>query len=78
MPRITTKPADITEPAPIEIMEQAVIDLAEGMKALSRSRISIDAVVTLLHHKTGVTRKDIRLVLDNLSDLEALFLKPKR
>jgi hypothetical protein len=65
------------EPAPAEIIERAIIDLAAGMKALDSSRLKRETIVTLLHASSGVGKPHIRLILNNLADLESTFLRPK-
>lgn len=75
--RLSVIPAPGDEPAPAEIIERAIIDLAAGMKALDSSRLKRETIVTLLHASSGVGKPHIRLILNNLADLESTFLKPK-
>lgn len=65
------------EPIAAEVMAQAIVDIGEGMKRISRSPLRRDALVTLLNHTTKVGRKEIEYVLNSLEDLEGLYLKPK-
>ena len=60
-----------------EVIEQAIIDIADGMKRLESSRLKRSAIVTLIHQQSKVARRDIELVLNNLVELERLWLKPK-
>lgn len=65
------------EPAAPEIIEKAIIDLAAGMAAINRSRLKRETLVTLLHANSSVGKPAIRVILNNLDDLENTFLKPK-
>lgn len=65
------------EPIAIEIVENAIVDLARGMKSLSASRLKHDAIITLLHRASGVSRSDIEKILGVLDRLEEIFLKSK-
>lgn len=74
-PKVVPKPGD--EPAAPEIIEAAIIELAAGMKKLNATRLRRETIITLLHDNSKVAKRDIRLVLNNLDDLEGIFLKPK-
>lgn len=67
-----------SDPAPLEIMEQSIIDIARGFKALKATRIREDVIVTVISRKSGVGRGDVERVLAYLHDLERLFLNPKK
>lgn len=75
-PIVKLLPKPGTDPQPVEIIETAIIDLAAGMKSLNASRLKYETIVTLLHANSSVPKSSIRLILNNLSDLEAIFLKP--
>lgn len=74
--KITTAPG--IDPVGPEIMERAILDLVAGMKRLESTRLKYETVVTLLHANSGVAKASIRLILNNLTDLEAIFLKPAK
>ena len=63
------------EAQPIEIIENAIITLAEGMKKFDKSRLKQSAIVTLLVRSSGVNRTDVEKIMDCLADLETLYLK---
>jgi hypothetical protein len=71
------RPKTGDDPAPAEIIEAAILDLAAGMKRLNSSRLKRETVVTLLHSESGVGKPAIRTILNNLGDMERLFLNPK-
>lgn len=62
---------------PVEVPEQAIIDLANAGKLLLKSRLNERALLVLLKDSSGVSMSDIKLVLDNLATLDEAFLKPK-
>ncbi len=81
MPRQTSPVKIIKAPdAPIavEILEQAVVDIAYGMRRINETRLSREAIVTLIKDKTGYTKSTIHDVLNNLDQLEKIWLKPKK
>lgn len=54
----------------------ALLVVAEGMKSLSKTRLSRRAIVTLIQAESKVSKSDIELVLNNLESLEEIWLKP--
>jgi len=75
MSQIKVKPGDV--PLPTEVLETAIVDLASAMHKLSASRLKREVIVTLLHDNSKIAKGTIRIILNNLDQLEALFLKPK-
>lgn len=65
------------ENAPLEIMEQSIIELAAAFKVFNNSRIKTDVILTYLARRSGVARASVETIFAYLSDLETLFLKPK-
>jgi len=65
------------QPIAAEIIAQSIVDIVAAMKGINASRLTRRALVTLIHDVSKVSRKDIDLVLNNLSQLERLHLKPK-
>lgn len=65
------------EEVPAEVIAQSIADIAAAMKILSSTRLKRDAIVTLIHARSKVGKRDIELVLNNLEYLEAVWLKPK-
>lgn len=64
------------EEIPAEIIAQSIVDLAEGMKKLNSTRLTRRAIVLLIHDQSKVGKRDIEIVLNNLEQLEDLWLKP--
>ncbi|PYS52418.1 MAG: hypothetical protein DMF68_01530 [Acidobacteria bacterium] len=65
------------EPLPVEVIEQAIVDIADGMKKLNSTRLTRKAIVTLLHASSGVNKGTIEIVLNNLELIEHTWLKKK-
>lgn len=78
MPKPTIVPAPGDTPAGPEIIEKAIIDLAAGMKRLNNTRLKRDTIVALLHDHSGVAKRTIQIVLNNLESLEEIWLKPAK
>jgi hypothetical protein len=76
-PAVRIVPENPDEPMPVEIIEQAIVDIAAGMKKLNSTRLTRKAIVTLLHASSNVNKGTIEVVLNNLEDLERNWLKSK-
>jgi hypothetical protein len=66
---------DVVNPVDKVVLEQAILDISEGVKELNRSKLNHQAVVVLLHHSTGVSQREIKTVLAGISDLKNRYLK---
>lgn len=64
------------EPAPLEILERSIIEIAAGMKAIRNLRLKREAIILLLSSASGVGKREVRAVLDSMDHLETIFLKP--
>lgn len=60
---------------PVEILAQHIQILAGVGKKLAGSRLKEKTILVLLQHSTGISQKDIKQVLDALSQLEKTYLK---
>ncbi len=63
---------------PVEVFEQAIVDLAKGFKKLNSSRLSKRAVVLLVQDSVGapfVNRSQVEAILDAAADLDRKYLK---
>jgi len=69
------KVKDGEKPTEKEILATAIMKVSEAMHKLSASGLNRDAVVALVKDATGITKKDINIVLDTLVDLKALYCK---
>jgi len=75
--KIKVVPAPDAEPIAVEILEQAIVDIANGMKKIRASRLKREALILLIHDASKVGKPHVRMVLECLDQLEARFLKPK-
>lgn len=64
------------EPEPVEVMAQAIIQIAAAMDKISKTRLTRRAIVVLIQANSGLNQGTINIVLDNLADLEKNWLKP--
>lgn len=75
-PRIkVTQPEQ--DPIPAEVIATAIEEIAKGMQKLNSTRLTRRAIVALIHEQSGVARKTIEIVLNNLEALEETWLKKK-
>ena len=73
-----SQPAPPTPEVPAEVIATAIAEIAEAMKKLSSTRLQREAIVALIHDTSGIAKKTIRIVLNNLQCLETDWLKPKK
>ena len=60
----------------VEIIADAIVELAKAMKKINQSRLTQDAIVTLIvRNSTGLSRSAVETVLENLDTLEERWLK---
>ncbi len=64
-------------PLPVEVIERSIVELAEGMRKINATRLTRKTVIALLHDNSKVPKREIEIILNNLADLERIFLKPK-
>lgn len=76
-PKMTIK-QDENNPVPQEVIAAAIIQIAGAMKKIRESRLSDEAIVALIKDKSGIMKNTIRVVLNNLEDMEKIWLKPKK
>lgn len=60
---------------PVEVIAKSIVEIAAGMKRINESRLTRDAIVTLIHEKSKVARSTVHIVLNNLDRLEETWLK---
>lgn len=65
------------EEVPVEILATAILEIAKGMERINRSRLTREALVTLIADKSKVAKGTVHVVLNNLDALERNFLKKK-
>lgn len=53
-------------PIAAEVIAKAIIEIADATKAMLSAGLKYETVVTLIHAHSGVAKKDIRVVLNNL------------
>jgi hypothetical protein len=63
------------KPVEVEVLAQAIVDIAKAAKRLAASSLNRKAVVILLSHETGLGQGVIRTVLEGISNLEATYLR---
>lgn len=65
---------------PVEILEQAIIDIAQGFKKLNASRLSERAIVLLVQDAVGATfatKGQVGAILKAAASLDKTYLKSK-
>lgn len=62
---------------PAEVIANSIVEIADGMRKLSATRLTRRAIVALIYDFSKVAKRDIEIVLNNLESLEKHWLKPK-
>lgn len=62
----------------VKDIAEGIVHVSKAMKELQSGRLSNKAVLVLLSHTSGLSQKDIIKVLNGLSDLEKIYLKPEK
>lgn len=63
-----------------EVLAQAIVDIADGMKTLRNGRLNDRALILLIqdNSKSKLSRADISAVLDSIEGLEAAYVRKRR
>lgn len=62
-------------PEPVEVLARSIIEIAAGMKVLDESKLTRKAIIVLIQARTGLTKRQIADVLDNLQQIDQIWLK---
>lgn len=66
---------DPEKPVERNILAQAIVDISRAAKRLADGGLNRDAVIVLLHDRSGIGKRDIGLVLAHLTQLEKEFCR---
>ncbi len=66
---------DDEKPVSKEVLAKAIVDLSSAAKRLASSGLNRKAVVILLNAQTGITQRDINLILDSMESLQTTYLQ---
>jgi hypothetical protein len=58
-----------------EVLAQEIVNISRAMQSLNKSKLSRNAVLTLVKDQTNIPKHIINTVIDNLEDLEKNWLK---
>lgn len=64
-------------PETTEILAAAIVRISDGLTQLQRSGLNNDAIITLIQHKTKLSRRDIATVLHAQARLAGWYCKKK-
>jgi hypothetical protein len=58
---------DSEAPIAAEVIAKAIIGIDTSMKAILNAGLKYETIVTLIHDHSGLSKRDIRLVMNNLA-----------
>jgi hypothetical protein len=64
---------DKEAPVSVEIMAQAIVDIDAAMKRIGASGLRRKAIVALIHDMSGIGKRDIEIVLNNLDSFRTMW-----
>lgn len=64
---------DEEKPIAAEVMAKAIIDISRATQAILSAGLKYETIVTLVHANSGVPKRDVRLVINNLSEMQAIW-----
>ena len=64
---------DGEKPVEKEVLADAILKVSDAMRKLSATGLNRKAIVALVKDASGITKKDIEIILDTLVDLKALY-----
>jgi hypothetical protein len=62
------------QPVAAEVIVEAIVGISESMKRLTASGLKRKAIVALVHDHSGIGKRDIEIVLNNLESLRETWL----
>lgn len=72
----TSVPINVkNDDTPIEVLAASIVDISKAAKSLLSSRLRHDTLIMLIAHSSKVSQKNVKAVLDSLTDLERRYLK---
>ena len=60
-----------------EVLASAIVEVADAAKRLLNSKLTEVAILVLLKHTTGISQRDIKMVLKAAADLKRFVKKPQ-
>jgi hypothetical protein len=61
-------------PVAAEVIAEAIVGISESMKRLTASGLKRKAIVALVHDHSGIGKRDIEIVFNNLESLRETWL----
>ena len=65
---------NLDAPVAAQVIANAIVGISESIKKLSNSGLKRRAIVELVHAESGVPKRQIELVLNNLETLRETWL----
>ena len=59
----------------VEVLASSIKEIADGVKKLRSGKLNEKCLLLLISNSSGVGKKEVKMVLDALEDLENQYLK---
>ncbi len=59
----------------INVLAESLESIANSFKAVRASKLNRNAIVALIHDKSKISKKDIEIILNNLEQMDEIWLK---
>ena len=60
-----------------EILAEAIVRIGSAMEALRKSGLNEEAIIVLLHHKTKISKRQIKLIFAAMRQLHGWYCRGK-
>lgn len=64
------------QPEPDQVIAEHIRQIADFMQKFNAGPLKRDLLVLLIHDHTKIARRDVNRILDSLTALRSLYLKP--
>lgn len=64
---------DPNQPIAAEILAKSIVEIDKHFKAVLNAGLKRETLVALIHDSSGIAKGTIRIVLNNLEDLKAMW-----
>lgn len=61
-----------------EVLAASIRDIAQSTRRMMNAGLKREAVIALIHDHSGVGKSTIKVVLNNLEELDKIWLKEKK
>lgn len=77
MKKKLTVTQDAETPVEVSVLAKSIVDISQAAKRLTQSGLNRKAVIVLIAHSSGISQRDVRIVLEHMEYLQSAYLNQK-